>query len=104
MSFWRFLVRRIYRKARTTYTFMNRRTKTMKYMLLMYANEAEMQKYNTENGQTVAQGWSTLNKEAAAAGVVISTSGLAPVANATTLRVKEGKSLITDGPFAETHE
>ena len=39
-----------------------------------------------------------------AAGVWLSSSGLSPIAIATTLRVREGKTLITDGPFAETHE
>jgi hypothetical protein len=38
------------------------------------------------------------------AGVLLSSSGLSPVASATTLRVRAGKTLITDGPFAETHE
>ena len=45
-----------------------------------------------------------LGKEAEAAGVLLSNNGLAPVADATTVRVRNGKTLITDGPFAETHE
>ena len=43
-------------------------------------------------------------QEAEAAGVLLSNNGLAPVANATTVRVRNGKTLTTDGPFAETHE
>ena len=31
-------------------------------------------------------------------------NGLSPIADATTMRVREGRTLITDGPFAETHE
>jgi hypothetical protein len=42
-------------------------------------------------------------REARDAGVLESTGGL-PTGNTTTLRVREGKTLITDGPFAETHE
>jgi len=42
--------------------------------------------------------------EMKAAGVLVSNNGLSPVATATTVRVREGKALITDGPFAETHE
>jgi hypothetical protein len=42
--------------------------------------------------------------EAQAAGVLIANDGLQPVTTATTVRVRNGKSLITDGPFAETHE
>ena len=43
-------------------------------------------------------------QEANAAGVLLSNGGLAPGSAATTLRVRDGKALITDGPFAETHE
>ena len=42
--------------------------------------------------------------EAQAAGVLLANDGLQPVTTATTVRVRNGKSLITDGPFAETHE
>jgi len=52
----------------------------------------------------VAQVWNALRKEAQAAGVLLDSSGLSPVANATTVRVRNDKTLITDGPFAETHE
>ena len=45
-----------------------------------------------------------LGKEAEAAGVLLSNNGLSPVADATTVRVRNGKTLTTDGPFAETHE
>ena len=76
----------------------------MKYMLLMYAAESEVPKYTPEEFQTVAQVWNALRKEAQAAGVLLDSSGLSPVANATTVRVRNDKTLITDGPFAETHE
>ncbi len=72
----------------------------MKYMILMYANEATAPKYSPE----AYQAWQTLAGDAQAAGVLLSSSGFAPVANATTVRVRQGKQLPTDGPFAETHE
>ena len=75
----------------------------MKYMLLMYANESEAPK-TPEEQQAVAHAWYTFGKEAEAAGVLLSNNGLGPVADATTVRVRNGKTLITDGPFAETHE
>jgi hypothetical protein len=46
----------------------------------------------------------TFATEAKAAGVLLANDGLSPVSDATTLRVREGKTLIADGPFAETHE
>jgi hypothetical protein len=76
----------------------------MKYMLLMYANESQAPEYTPEEFQSVAQAWQALGQEAEAAGVLVSSSGLSPVADATTVRVRNGKTLTTDGPFAETHE
>ena len=75
----------------------------MKYLLLMYANESESPK-TPEEYQAVAQAWTDLGQELTAAGVLLGNNGLDPVANATTVRVRDGKRLITDGPFAETHE
>lgn len=76
----------------------------MKYMLLMYTNESEAPKYSPDEQQAAAQEWYAFGKEAQAAGVLLSNNGLASTADATTVRVRNGKNLITDGPFAETHE
>ena len=75
----------------------------MKYLLLMYANESTAPK-TPEEYQVASQTWNAFSQEILAAGVVLSNSGLSPVATATTIRVRDSKSLITDGPFAETHE
>ena len=75
----------------------------MKYMLLMYADESKLPK-TREAQQAAAPAWYALQQELKAAGVVVSNSGLASVANATTVRVRNDKTLTTDGPFAETHE
>jgi len=72
----------------------------MKYMLLLYTTESEV----PENDPELYQAWVTLLQELKAAGVLLDNNGLAPVANATTVRVRNGKTLTTDGPFAETHE
>jgi hypothetical protein len=76
----------------------------MKYLLLMYADESIVSKYSKEEFQAAAKTWTGLVQEMSASGALISNSGLAPVANATTVRVRNDKTLITDGPFAETHE
>lgn len=75
----------------------------MKYLLLMYADEAKAPQ-TPEELQTVAQAWFDFNKELLAAGVLVSNNGLAPSTDATTLRVRDGKSVISEGPFAETPE
>jgi hypothetical protein len=76
----------------------------MKYMLLMYADESKAPNHTPEEFQAAAQAWQSFASEANAAGVLLSTNGLSPVANATTVRVRDAKTLVTDGPFAETHE
>ena len=76
----------------------------MKYMLLMYADESKGLE-TPEDQEAVSQAvWFALMKEMKDAEVLLSNTGLSPIANATTVRVREGKTLITDGPFAETHE
>jgi hypothetical protein len=76
----------------------------MKYMLLMYWNQSEVPESTPEEQQKAQRAWMDYNKEAKAAGVLVDANGLAPAASATTVRVRDGKTLTTDGPFAETHE
>ena len=76
----------------------------MKYMLLMYADESIVPNFTQEEFQAATQEWQAFGKDAQAAGVVLYSTGLAPVANATTVRVRDGRTLTTDGPFVETHE
>ncbi len=76
----------------------------MKYMFLMYTSEPEVSKFTPEESQALFQTWQALLTEAHDAGVLLSSNGLSPIANATTVRLRDGKTLCTDGPFAETHE
>ena len=75
----------------------------MKYLLLMYANESEAPQ-TQEELQALAPAWYAYMHEAQAAGVLLSNGGVEPGASATTVRVRNGKTLMTDGPFAETKE
>lgn len=76
----------------------------MKYMLLLYSNESVEITTPEEQEAVAPEVWFALMGEMKTAGVLLSNNGLAPTATATTVRVREGKTLITDGPFAETHE
>ncbi len=76
----------------------------MKYMLLDYADASQAPDYTPEQRQAAFQAWFNFVAEAKAAGVLVASEGLAPVAAAKTVRVRNGKTLTTDGPFAETHE
>jgi len=74
----------------------------MKYLLLMYHNESQLPP--SEEIQADLPAWQALLKETKEASVLVATNGVAPGTHATTVRIREGKTLITDGPFAETHE
>lgn len=73
----------------------------MKYLLLIYMDENAMSDTEREH----CYGESTQLAQALhAKGQFVASAPLHPVATATSVRVRDGKSLITDGPFAETRE
>jgi hypothetical protein len=73
----------------------------VKYLLLIYTNENAW----TEDERQHCLAESTqLTHELNAQGKYLGASPLQPVALATSVRVRDGKRFITDGPFAETHE
>ncbi len=76
----------------------------MKYALLLYADMAKAPQYAPEERIAAQKPWYTLLDEMKTAGVYVENYGLAPVADATTVRVRNGKTVTTDGPFAETTE
>ena len=76
----------------------------MKYMLLDYADTSKAPQYTPEQAKAAVQAWLDYVTEAKAAGVLVNSEALRPVTDATTVRVRKGKMLTTDGPFAETHE
>lgn len=77
----------------------------MKYMLLMYMDQKQVPTNQTpEEFQALGKEWYALGEEMKAKGVYLGNNGLEDVSDATTVRVRDGKILTTDGPFAETHE
>src|SRR5687768_13932558 len=73
----------------------------MKYLLLIYMGEDAM----SESERQACYHESTeLAHDLARNGKFVSANPLQPVATATSVRVREGKRMITDGPFAETRE
>ncbi len=75
----------------------------MRYMMLIYTKETESGPTPEEAAQIKAAHY-TVMQEATRKGVFQRAEPLAPTTTATTVRVQNGKSLITDGPFAETKE
>jgi hypothetical protein len=76
----------------------------MKYMLLIYLNEQEWENLNPAEKQNAMDRGDKTCKELTAARQLLGGAPLAPVAAATTVREKDGKKVLTDGPFAETRE
>ena len=73
----------------------------MKYLLLIYADE---QAWTQDERELCYRESTELAHQLHAKGHFVATAPLHPVATATSVRVREGKALITDGPFAETRE
>lgn len=73
----------------------------MKYMLLIYTDEKA---WTDEEREHCYAESTELTHDLNARGQYLAASPLQPVATATSVRVREGKPLVTDGPFAETRE
>lgn len=73
----------------------------MKYMLLVYMNEQAM--IDAERQQCFVES-TKLAQELHAKGQFVAASPLQLISTATSVRVREDKQIITDGPFAETRE
>ena len=74
----------------------------MRYMMLIYSNEDESA--TPEDMRAVADAHKVVMDETLQRGIFRAADPLQPSATATTVRVQDGKALVTDGPFAETKE
>jgi hypothetical protein len=73
----------------------------MKYMLLVYLNEQALSDNEREHCYVES---AQLARDLSDKGKYLASGPLHPVAMATSVRVRNGKRLVTDGPFAETRE
>jgi hypothetical protein len=76
----------------------------MKYLLMIYAPEVDPATVPPEQVRQVAADYDVFTQEIARRGVMLGGEALQPTTTATTLRVQNGRTVITDGPFAETKE
>ncbi|OAF14623.1 hypothetical protein AYJ54_41810 [Bradyrhizobium centrolobii] len=76
----------------------------MQYLLLIYRNEAELSKMDPVDRQKLSAEYGTYTQSIIQSGHFKAGDGLQPTTTATTVRVRDGKTLTTDGPFAETRE
>jgi hypothetical protein len=76
----------------------------MRYLLLIYQDEAAHAQWSQEALAAEYEDYNAFGAEVQKRGVFLAGEALMPTNTATTVRVRDGKTLTTDGPFAETKE
>ncbi|MBR0842372.1 YciI family protein [Bradyrhizobium liaoningense] len=76
----------------------------MQYLLMIYQNEVEYAKNDAATSQKMLAEYQTFTQGIIQSGNFKAGDRLQPTTTATTVRVRDGKLLTTDGPFAETRE
>jgi len=76
----------------------------MKYLLLIYANEANIQTRSKAETEQTTAAYMAYAETMKKAGVIVGGERLRPTSAATTVRTVNGKSQVLDGPYAETKE
>jgi hypothetical protein len=76
----------------------------VKYLLSIYTDESAFRSATPEDIGRTIDAYEAFSVEVAEKGAYLAGEGLQPTATATTVRVRGGETLVTDGPFAETKE
>ena len=76
----------------------------MQYLLMIYQSEAEYGKTDAATNQKMVEEYGVFTQSIIQSGNFKAADRLQPTSTATTVRVRDGKTLTTDGPFAETRE
>ena len=76
----------------------------MQYLLLIYRSEAEFGQMSADDRKKMSMEYGPFTQSIVQSGHFKAGDGLQPTTTATTVRVRDGKTLTTDGPFAETRE
>lgn len=76
----------------------------MKYMLLIYHDEQSWNSYTEAERQEIYREYRELIQELESTGQYLAGDELQPTTTASSVRVRDGKQMVTDGPFAETRE
>ena len=76
----------------------------MKYMLLIYDNEQAWARISEADQRKIYGEYMQFTEDIKASRNYLAGSQLQPIATATSVRVRDGRDVVTDGPFAETHE
>ena len=76
----------------------------MQYMLLIYGDDSSWETLSPQQQREIGAAYFAFTEELRAAGKMVAGDALQPTSTATSVRVRNGETLTTDGPFAETKE
>ena len=76
----------------------------MKYLLLIYQDEKRWSAIEESEQQKIYAEFRKLRERLVSSGQFLGGSQLQLATTASSIRIRDGKELVTDGPFAETHE
>ena len=76
----------------------------MQYLLMIYRAEADLGKMDAAARKAMTAEYGAFTQSIIQSGHFKAGDGLQPSTTATTVRVRDGKTMTTDGPFAETRE
>ncbi len=76
----------------------------MQYMCLIYDDEKVWESMSEDERNAVFGEYGTFTESIRQSGHMVAGEALQPTSTATTVRVRDGETLVTDGPFAETKE
>jgi hypothetical protein len=76
----------------------------MRYMMLIYESPAEVERRGDPEGVPYIAAWKAYHKALVEAGAYVTGAPLRPAGTATTVRLKDGRRQVQDGPFAEAKE
>ncbi len=76
----------------------------MQYMCLIYTDERAWQDMSEEDQNPLSGDYFAFTESIQKSGNMLAGDALQPTSTATTVRVRDGEALVTDGPFAETKE
>jgi hypothetical protein len=76
----------------------------MKYLCLIYSSDADWERLSDDEREAVYDRYRAFAADARAAGKLVDGGELQPAATATTVRVRDRETLVSDGPYAKTRE
>jgi hypothetical protein len=91
-------------QGRTVWSQQPTRRKAMQYLLLIYGNEADRVNATKADMEAMFGQYRDFTQSIIQSGHMRAGDALQPTTTATTVRIRDGKTLRTDGPFAETKE